>query len=101
MKRRQFVGAGLTLAATWPMRGWSAVLKGTGDLPARTLDGGELLLKGASIEDFAASLRGDVLLQDNPAYDSRRRIFNAMFDRHPAMIACCTGASDVRRAVDF
>ncbi len=24
-----------------------------------------------------------------------------MFDRNPALIACCTGASDVRHAVDF
>jgi hypothetical protein len=101
MKRRQFVGAGLSLAAAWPLTGWSAVLKGAGDLPAKNLDGGDLLLHGSSIEAFAASLRGDLLLRDHSAYDARRRVWNALFDRHPAMIACCTGAADVRRAVDF
>jgi len=101
MKRRQFVGAGLSLAAAWPLSGWSAVLKNVSDLPTRTLDGGELLLPGASVEAFAASLHGDLLLRDHAAYDARRRVWNAMFDRHPAMIACCTGAADVRRAVDF
>lgn len=101
MKRRQFVGAGLSLAATWPLSGWSAVLKGVVDLPAKTLDGGDLLMHGSSIEAFASSLRGDLLLRDHSAYDARRRVWNALFDRHPAMIACCTGASDVRRAVEF
>ena len=31
MKRREFVGAGLTIAAAWPMRGLSATLKNLGD----------------------------------------------------------------------
>lgn len=101
MKRRQFVGAGLSLAAAWPISGWSTVLKGIGDLPAKTLDGGDLLLRGSSIESFAASLRGDVLLPDSQDYDRVRRIWNAAFDKHPAVIARCTGASDVRHAVDF
>ena len=39
MKRREFVGAGLTLAAAWPFRGWSAVLKNVGDVGAKSLDG--------------------------------------------------------------
>ncbi|MGB5132978.1 MAG: FAD-binding oxidoreductase [Steroidobacteraceae bacterium] len=101
MKRRQFIGAGLALAAAWPIRGFASVLKGVGDLPAKTLVGGDVVLPGSSIEALAASLRGDLLLQDNSAYDSTRRIWNAMFDKKPALIARCTGASDVRRAVDF
>ena len=101
MKRRQFVGAGLALAATWPLRGLTAILKDVGDLPAKSLTGGDLLLRGSSVEAFAASLRGDLLLPDHQAYDRTRRIWNAMFDKRPALIARCTGASDVRRAVDF
>jgi len=101
MKRRQFVGAGLTLAAAWPLSGWSTVLKGVADLPARSLDGSDQLLRGSSIEAFAASLRGELLLKDHAAYDARRRVWNAAFDKHPALIACCTGAADVRKAVDF
>ncbi len=101
MKRRHFVGAGLALAATFPLRGFSAVLKGAGDLPAKSLAGGDLLLRGSSVEAFAASLRGDLLLPDHQDYDRTRRIWNAAFDKRPALIARCTGASDVRHAVDF
>jgi len=101
MKRRQFLGAGLALASTWPLSGWSAVLKNVGDLAAKSLDGADLILRGSSIEAFAASLHGDLLMQGHAEYEGRRRVWNAMFDRKPALIACCTGASDVRRAVDF
>ncbi len=101
MKRRHFVGAGLALAAAWPFRGITSVLKGVGDLPAKSLTGGDILLPGSSIEALAASLRGDVLLADNQDYDRTRRVWNAMFDKKPALIVRCTGASDVRRAVDF
>jgi hypothetical protein len=101
VKRRAFVGSGLALAASWPLRGWSAILKNVGDVAAKSLDGADVTLQGSSVEDFAAGLRGDLLLQGNPAYDARRRIWNGAFDKHPALIACCTGASDVRRAVEF
>ena len=101
MKRRQFVGTGLALAAAWPFRGFSAVLKGVGDVPAKTLAGGDLRLPGPTIEDFAAELQGDLLLQANPEYERTRHVWNAAFDRKPALIACCIGTSDVRRAVDF
>ena len=101
MKRRTFVGSGLALAAAWPLRGWSAILYNVGDVAARSLDGADLNLPGKAVADFAASLRGDLLLQGNPAYDARRRVWNGLFDRKPALIACCTGAADVRRAVDF
>ena len=101
MKRREFVVAGLTLAAAWPFRAWPAILKNVGVVAAKSLDGSDTLLRGADVEDFAAGLRGDLLLPGNPAYDGRRRIWNGAFDKHPALIACCTGVSDVRRSIDF
>ena len=101
MKRREFVGAGLALAAAAPLRGWSAILKDVGDVAAKSLDGTDLMLPGSSVEAFAASLRGDLLLEGNPHYGARRRVWNGIFDRKPALIACCTGTADVRHAVDF
>jgi FAD/FMN-containing dehydrogenase len=101
MKRREFVGAGLALASTWPFRAWSAVPKGVGDVAAKSLDGADIVLRGSSVESLSASLRGDVLLSGNPDYDRTRRVWNGMFDKHPALIARCTGATDVRHAVDF
>ena len=101
MKRREFVGASLALAAAAPLRGWTAILKDVGDVAAKSLDGADLNLPGSAVADFAAGLNGDLLLQGNPAYDARRRVWNGLFDRKAALIACCTGAADVRRAVDF
>jgi hypothetical protein len=99
MKRRQFVGSGLALAATWPLRGFTSVLKGVGDVPARSLAGGETVLPGSAIEALAAGLRGDVLLAGSQDYDRTRRVWNASFDKKPALIVRCTGASDVQQAV--
>ncbi len=96
MQRREFVGTGLALAATWPLRGFTSVLKGVGDLPAKSLAGGETVLPGSTVEALAASLRGEVLLAGSQDYDRTRRLWNASFDKKPALIARCTGASDVR-----
>ena len=101
MKRRQFVGAGLTLAAGWSLRGIAAVLKGVSNVPAKTLSAGDVLLPGSSIESFAASLRGEVLLAGSQDYEGARRLWNAVFDKKPALIARCTGAADVQQAVNF
>jgi len=101
MKRREFVGSGLALAATWPMRGFTSLLKGVGEVPAKTLTGAELTLPGSAIEALAAGLRGEVLLAVSPDYDRTRRLWNAAFDKKPAIIARCTGASDVQQAVNF
>jgi FAD/FMN-containing dehydrogenase len=43
--------------------------------------------------------RGQVVLPDQDGYDQARRLWNAMFDRRPAVIARCTGPGDVAAAV--
>jgi FAD/FMN-containing dehydrogenase len=45
------------------------------------------------------ALRGPVLVRDHPSYDIARTTFNAMIDRHPAVIACCAGSDDVTAAL--
>jgi FAD/FMN-containing dehydrogenase len=55
----------------------------------------------ASVEEFAASLRGELLQPGDVGYDPARSIWNAMIDRRPALIARCFGVADVRCAVDF
>lgn len=101
MKRRQFVGSGLALAATWPLRGFTSVLKGVGETAAKGLNGGDVALPGSAIEALAAGLRGEVLLAGSQDYERARRLWNAAFDRKPAIIARCTGAFDVQQAVNF
>lgn len=45
--------------------------------------------------------RGQLLAPEDDGYESGRRVWNAMIDRHPALIARCVGAADVTAAVDF
>ena len=101
MKRRELLGAGLALAACAPLRGWSAVLGNAGEVAAKSLDGKDLVLRGSDVADLAARMRGDVLLSGHEDYESARHTWNGMFDRHPALIARCTGAGDVQDAVNF
>ena len=90
MQRRQFVGSGLAIAATWPLRGFASALKGVRDVPAKSLAGGEIVLPASAIEALAATLRGEVLLAGSQDYDRTRRVWNASFDKKPALIARCT-----------
>jgi FAD/FMN-containing dehydrogenase len=48
-----------------------------------------------------SGFRGPVLGPDDAAYDQTRAIWNAMIDRRPALIARCTGVTDVVQAVRF
>ena len=59
------------------------------------------MLTPSALEDFRPSLRGSVLTPADPAYDDTRRIFNAMIDHRPALIARCAGAADVVACVQF
>jgi len=58
-------------------------------------------LDQAAVQQFVARLRGEVLRPGDSTYDEVRRVFNAMIDRRPALIACCSGAADVVAGVEF
>lgn len=51
------------------------------------------------LRDFEAGLRGRLVRPADAEYDQSRRVFNAMIDRHPALIVRCAGAADVMRSV--
>ncbi len=53
------------------------------------------------IETFRSTLRGPLLLPDDPGYDQARSIWNAMIDRRPALIVRCAGVADVMASVNF
>jgi FAD/FMN-containing dehydrogenase len=103
LPRRQFVRSALAVSAALPFGGLFAADEATvlADVEALTGDGKQILLKGPDVKDFAARLRGELLLQGNAAYDGARRAWNGAFDRHPALIARCSGAADVMEAVKF
>jgi len=52
------------------------------------------------IQDFAASLRGELVTPDTPEYNESRTIYNAMIDKKPALIVKCENAGDVILAVN-
>lgn len=66
-----------------------------------TMTGAETVLKGAAVNAFKASLRGEMLRASDAGYDAARRVWNGMIDRKPALIARCAGVADVIQCVHF
>jgi len=87
LKRTATAGAGFTLSTAW----------GRSDIAA-THD-----LHPAVVKKFGATLKGRLVLPGDPPYDAVRHIayWNAQTAKHPAMIARCANAEDVRRSVEF
>ncbi|MBC8037962.1 MAG: FAD-binding oxidoreductase, partial [Rhizobiales bacterium] len=54
-----------------------------------------------TIQEFRATLRGELLEPSSEAYESTRVIWNGMIDRRPALIARCRNAADVAASVNF
>jgi FAD/FMN-containing dehydrogenase len=55
----------------------------------------------AAIEQFAKGFRGSIIQPGGPGYDQARKIWNASIDKHPGLIARCSGTADVVHAVKF
>lgn len=58
-------------------------------------------LPDKKIEELKGGFKGEILLPGDDAYESARKIWNAMIDKHPAVIARCAATSDVVRGVNF
>jgi FAD/FMN-containing dehydrogenase len=54
-----------------------------------------------AIDELRSGFRGEILLPGDPGYDNARKIWNAMIDRRPAMIAQCAQADDIPPVIDF
>jgi FAD binding domain/Berberine and berberine like len=61
----------------------------------------ELELDRAALDELGASFRGELVRPTDPTYDAQRKVWNGSIDRHPALIARCTGVADVIAAVRF
>ncbi|MGP8247621.1 MAG: FAD-binding oxidoreductase [Bryobacteraceae bacterium] len=54
-----------------------------------------------SIEGLKSSLRGQLIQPADAGYESARKVYNAMIDKRPLLIARCRDAADVMAAVAF
>lgn len=54
-----------------------------------------------AVRRFAAALEGTVVRPSDASYDAQRRVWNGLVDKHPLLIARCTGAEDVVRSIGF
>ena len=104
IQRRQFIQTALAALPAAALPRFASAAESSAplaDVEALSLQGKQIILKGADVKDFAARLRGDLMLRDSAGYDTARRAWNGAFDRHPALIARCSGPADVMEAVKF
>jgi FAD/FMN-containing dehydrogenase len=55
----------------------------------------------AQIDGLRRAFTGDIITPESAGYDDARRVWNAMFDRRPALIVRPTSVADVQAAVRF
>lgn len=98
MKRRTFLSTTVSAVglALVPMRTAFAQ-----SLPAVTLSGEQVTLTAAQLNDFQRGLKGAVLRPDSPGYDDARKVWNAEWDRRPALVVRCANVDDVTRTIGF
>ena len=59
------------------------------------------MIDQVTIEEFKASLRGQLIQPSDEDYNEACKIYNAMIDSRPGMIARCANVADVMAAVNF
>ena len=113
MKRREFCRTTLaaSLAAAYPfMAGCgreepvpvaATARQAESGIAAVSLDGASIELEKMAIRELGQACTGEILLAGQPGYDSARKVWNGMHDKHPALIARCVNNSDVQNAVTF
>ncbi len=71
------------------------------DLKVTTTTGADTVLKEAVVAELRGSLRGELLCPSDDEYNEARSLWNAMFDKRPALIVRCAGVSDIISSVNF
>src|SRR5436189_6357915 len=55
----------------------------------------------AAIAKLKGNFGGELLRAGAPGYDAARKVHNGLIDKHPSVIARCTGTADIVYAVKF
>jgi len=71
------------------------------ELRVQTRTGSTTHLTDSVLEAFRANLRGQLVLPGEADYAERRRLWNGMIDKHPAIIVRCAGTADVIASVNL
>jgi len=72
------------------------------EIHAAKLDGtGQVTIASDVLGAFTDSHRGPCFIEGDPGYDEARLVWNKGIDKHPAIVARCTGVADVIEAVKF
>ena len=53
------------------------------------------------IASFKKEIRGEVVMPSDGKYNSIRKVYNGMIDKHPGMIVMCVDVADVMASVNF
>lgn len=72
-----------------------------GKTQINTLVDSDVALDANTITRLAASLRGELIQPGDEAYESARRVYNGMIDKHPRLIARAIDVADVITCVNF
>src|SRR2546421_7082913 len=59
------------------------------------------MLNENAVADFKANLRGRLIEPGDKDYDEARKVYNAMIDKKPRLIARCADVADVINSVNF
>ncbi|MDZ7743244.1 MAG: FAD-binding oxidoreductase [Bacteroidota bacterium] len=58
-------------------------------------------MKKQTIEEFATTIRGEIIFPQHPEFDNARKVYNGMIDKKPGLIVKCVDAADVIASVNF
>jgi len=105
MQRRTFCKSAVAAAVTASLSACGARQQASDpgpSIPAVSMNGDELSVETAAVEELRGGLQGQLFLQGDDGYDAAKRVWNGMFDgRQPAIVVQCASTSDVVDAVNF
>lgn len=78
-----------------------AVTRRRRSVPSRRFTWWGSIMNHEDITRFAAGFRGTVIRTGDAGYDEARKLYNAMIDKRPWLIARCADVADVIAAVNF
>lgn len=70
-------------------------------LEATTLSGAGARLSDEDLDALRRDCRGELILPEDRVYDEARSVYNAMIDKHPALIVRCFDTADIIACVGF